>query len=555
MPDRPPKNRFTNGRVFIVCLLLAIHAVLGIQTIRFLSPTYDEPVHLAAGYSFLKTGDYRMNAFANAPLAQLWAALPQLIIKPLLPVQHPYWEDIGRYSYPFADLFLYQNRVDAEKLLNASRYMILLLSLLLGIAVYRFARELSGEGAALCALFLWCFAPFFLANATLVTTDMALTLSFFAAIYFFRRFWAMRGDTGKIPVLNALLAGASIGCAMASKHSAIVLFPILAGIMLYDVATGRITLRRPLVKMCAVFCAAYAVLLLAYGFHPLSSYYWLGLKKVMAEVGGGRSTFLMGHYSTRGWRYYFPAVFILKTPLPLLLLLAAALSFKRMWSRDRVLFLLWPSAVYFAAGCLSSVQIGHRHILPVYPFLLVWVSGLYPCVRSRALMIVGALLFIWYGAGTMRIHPWHISYFNEIVGSPDNGYRYLTDSNVDWGQGLKELARYLREQKVTGIYLCYFGTGDPHYYGIAYRPIGFVDNMNCGLRDGDPVDFGCQPRVLFVISATNAQATYYADKNIFAWLKRLRPERIIAHSLLVYDIGSNPEQYRKFREIFTPKGK
>jgi hypothetical protein len=349
--------------------------------------------------------------------------------------------------------------------------------------------------------------------------------------------------------------GISIGCALASKHSAVALLLVFAGIAASDVIAGGLVVRRPVFELAGVACAVYAVLMAVYGFHswPVTMYYLPGLKKVMAEVAAGRSAFLMGHYSIEGWRWYFPVVFVLKTPLPLLLLLAVTATVKKLWTRERVLFLLWPAAFYFAASCMSHVQIGHRHILPVYPFLLVWISGLYPYVQNRMRVAAALILLVWYGAGTTGIHPWHLSYFNELIGSPDNGYRYLTDSNVDWGQGLKELAKYLKEQKVTGIYLDYFGTGDPHYYGIAYRPIGFIDNMSPGCRDGDDVDFAKQPRVLFAISATNAQATYYRDKDIFAWLKTMKPERVIAHSILVYDLSGHPEQYRQFKMMFEGK--
>jgi hypothetical protein len=264
----------------------------------------------------------------------------------------------------------------------------------------------------------------------------------------------------------------------------------------------------------------------------------------------------MGRYSVEGWKYYFPVVFILKTPLPLLLLLAATAFIRPLWTKERLLFVAWPAALFFLMSCFSKVQIGHRHILPVYPFLIVWVAAMGPLLRDgRIVRVAGAALLLWYCAGTIKVHPWYLSYFNELVGATDNGYRYLTDSNVDWGQGLKALGAYLKSEKVAGIYLDYFGTGDPHYYGIAYRPLGFVDNISYpwaqGHGDGDPVDFSRQPKTLFAISATNLQATYYADKNVFAWLKGVRPERIIAHSILVYDLGADPDKYRALRMMLA----
>lgn len=543
-------QRRVTGHLAVVVLLCAVHLALGWSAIKVLSPTYDEPVHLAAGYSFLKTGDYRMDSFAHAPFAQLWAALPQLVIKPLLPVQHPYWNEIGRYSYPFADLFLYKNRIDAEKILNSGRAMVLLLSLALGLAIYLFSRELFGGGAALGALFLWSFAPFFLANGTLVTTDLALTLFYFLSLYLFWQWWNSSRRNGGVSPLWTLLLGGSIGCALVSKHSAVALFPVMGGILLHYVAGERARVRRPVIEITVLGLSVVFMLLLVYRFSPLSEYYLPGMKKVMGEVAGGRSAFLMGDYSTSGWVCYFPVVFLLKTPLPLLLLLAVTPFVRRLWRRETILFLLWPAVLFFLISCCSTVQIGHRHILPVYPFLIVWASGLYPLMKEKKIFVAaGIILMAWYAGSTLRVRPWYVSYFNELAGTGDKGYTYLTDSNVDWGQGLKALAGYLKEQNVSGIYLSYFGTGDPHYYGIAYRPVGFVDNigfpLTSGHRDGDPVDFTRQPRVLFAISATNLQATYYADKKVFAWLKEIPPEAVIAHSILVYDLSRHPEQYRK----------
>jgi hypothetical protein len=154
-----------------------------------------------------------------------------------------------------------------------------------------------------------------------------------------------------------------------------------------------------------------------------------------------------------------------------------------------------------------------------------------------------------------RAHPWYISYFNEFISSPDEGYRYLTDSNLDWGQGLKELGKYLKSEGSGGIYLCYFGTGDPAYYGIRYRPIGFIDGISPPYteheRTGDIIDFDSQKKVFFAISATNLQATYYADKNAFAFLKSVKPRKIVANSIFVYDLAANPQVYEKFKEFIN----
>ncbi|HWR98209.1 MAG TPA: hypothetical protein VN317_07270, partial [Candidatus Methanoperedens sp.] len=269
--------------------------------------------------------------------------------------------------------------------------------------------------------------------------------------------------------------------------------------------------------------------------------------------------FLMGRHSTQGWLSYFPLLLLLKTPLPFLALAVAAAASRRLRTREALAFLALPAAVYFAAACLSRLQIGHRYILPIYPFLIVGASALF--ARSsdaasrpvpRKVKALAAVLLAWYLVGTVRVHPWHLSYVNEVVGSQDRAYRYFTDSNVDWGQGLKELAGYLRQERIDGVYLCYFGSADPGYYGIRYLPVRFFDGLTpeyaAAVRRGDP-SVAALPRTVLAISATNLQATYYPDKQAFSFLRDVTPSAIVAHSILVYDLDRHPAQRRAFRDM------
>ncbi|MEW6042364.1 MAG: hypothetical protein AB1633_12670, partial [Elusimicrobiota bacterium] len=149
----------------------------------------------------------------------------------------------------------------------------------------------------------------------------------------------------------------------------------------------------------------------------------------------------------------------------------------------------------------------------------------------------------------VSIHPWHISYFNEFTGGSSNGYKFLTDSNVDWGQGLKELSK-----KYKTLFMCYFGTGDPHYYGIKYLPVGFVSNLKPQERQGDLIKPAKGEKVLFAVSATNLQATYFADKKIFFFLSSIKPE-IVAYSILVYDLTDKNRALSRLAQIYALDGR
>ena len=546
-----------NLRLSCVLILIAAHIFLGLRAIRVQSPTYDEPVHFAAGWSYLKVNDYRYNTQDHPPFAKMWAALPLLFLNPALPIQHPYWSNIRAQQYPFSNLFMYRNRVDPEKMLNLGRFMILLLSAALGLMIFVVSNEMFGPLSGILALALWCFLPASLANGTLVTTDTALSLFYFTSIYLFKLIQKDH-ETGKKAVWGKIaLFGASLGLLFASKYSAIGILPVIGVLLAYlylEKARPAAETARDLLIGAVI---AFAVLLLVYRFNALGDYFLFGLKKVISGINSGRSSFLLGQYSTTGWIYYFPVTFLLKTPAALLTLAAAALFFKRSWSREQVLYLIFPAAAFFAMSCISKVQIGHRHILAVYPFLIVWVSGLASYVSRNYLKYALAGLVALSAVSGVRANPWYISYFNEFVTEPDGGYKYLTDSNLDWGQGLKALGIYLKEENIEGIYFCYFGTGDPSYYGIKYVPIGFIDGISRPYTDnervGDKIDISKFKKRYFAVSATNLQATYYADKNVFAFLRAVKPVKVVAHSIFVYDLDSEPGLYGKFMKFLGQK--
>jgi len=282
-------------------------------------------------------------------------------------------------------------------------------------------------------------------------------------------------------------------------------------------------------------------------------------------LGGGRSSFLLGQYSTTGWKHYFLTTFLVKTPIPLVIFTLIAflvIIYNKKWNSDEMLFLLIPAGIYFLLASFSKTQIGHRHILIAYPFLIVLASGVLrpvTLILSEAkwkglIFLIIPCLLIWYIFTNIKVHPWYISYFNEFIGGPQNGYNCLTDSNLDWGQGLKELGKYLNREKIRYVYLCYFGTGDPHYYNIKYVPIGFIDNLTIKERTGDSITVSKDDRIIFAISATNLKSTYYADKQQFGWLEKYKPVKVIAYSILVYDLTDNPEGLKELSKTLNIVG-
>ena len=274
-----------------------------------------------------------------------------------------------------------------------------------------------------------------------------------------------------------------------------------------------------------------------------------------------RGSFLLGNYSNTGFRSYFFNVFLLKTPLPALLLIIAALVLsllrcvKKRWVP---IFLLVPAGLYFLVAMTSHLNLGIRHLLPIYPFLYVLAGGLVleldrwrRTARIAALLVMVGVIavssrivfFPAHGLKWQIVAPHYLAYFNELAGGPANGFRELADSNLDWGQDLENLKLWLVAHDIKDpIYLCYFGMADPSFYQIAYY------NMPGGCLFVPKQGFDVlKPGGIIAISATNLQGVYLSPEEQDAW------RQILKHSVLVDTVGYSIFIY-KFLPGFDGKG-
>jgi hypothetical protein len=266
--------------------------------------------------------------------------------------------------------------------------------------------------------------------------------------------------------------------------------------------------------------------------------YLSGLEIQRQTVGKGLPAFLNGQISHEGgWWYYYLYAFAIKTPIPFLMILGLSLwiwvrSSPRLKSLHGA-FLLVPAALVFAAfSALDQVNIGLRYVLPAFPFLMVLagaVASHKPGGKSLGWLIVCPLL-IWYGYENLSIHPHYLAYFNQFAGGPRNGYRHLVDSNLDWGQDLREVRKYMDKEGIDSIKLSYFGTADPGRYGIRYEALpSFVPliprSAPCReIRKGD----------LVAVSATNLYPLYVDLGPLAASLREMSPVGRAGYSILIY---------------------
>ncbi|MDY7041024.1 MAG: glycosyltransferase family 39 protein, partial [Chloroflexota bacterium] len=564
-------NRSRNINIIAVGLL-GLMCVLMVSSARLKSPTMDEQNHIARGYAYLRTGDLRLN-LDHPPLVNSLSAAPLLLLPNLeLPTDNPTWEHA--HVIAFATQFLWHANHNPDQILLLARLPIILLAILLGCFVFRWATELHGPLAGLLALFLYVFDPNILAHARLATTDLGVTCFLFIAVYCFWR-WLDRPTRSRLAA-----AGLTLGLALASKYSALVLIPILPLIGLTHVLVSRrgegqsntSFVQRAWKLAVAVGLAsvlAGVVVWAVYGFElrPLvegalsvpAPTYVRGLQGLFRHSEIGHPAFLCGHYFSTGRWDYFPIAFAIKTPLPTLILLGISLVLtvkRRAWRSAYPLLL--PVLVYLTTSFSGqALNIGYRHILPLLPFLLVFASGVAhshvgserspgECPRAvrgrlpRTLCYL--LLVLWSLVASVRIYPDYLAYFNELVGGPDEGWRYLVDSNLDWGQDLKGLQRYAERTGIEEMYLSWFGSTYPDAYGydIPHRLLPSYIYYP-GQVTGVPFNPLRPAPGVYAISATNLQGVYFSDPDLFAWFRERQPVAKIGYSIFIYEVGSQGE--------------
>jgi hypothetical protein len=267
--------------------------------------------------------------------------------------------------------------------------------------------------------------------------------------------------------------------------------------------------------------------------------YLVGLESNERHDRHGHNAYLLGEVRERGgWWYYFPVAFAVKAPDALLLALFAALILAARWlarpgliERLRAAPFAWfvllaPIAFYSVLALRSHINIGVRHLLPVWPLLIVAVSAAAVGAGSRfAVRALIALLVTVHAAEAIAIYPHHLSYFNAIAGGPSRGDRYLLDSNIDWGQDLKFLRRWQREHGDPPICLAYFGTADAAYYGVPHNGIPFTWEAD-------------KRAALDCVGAISVTLLHdlYLKPGAYRWLRDMQPMGRAGYSIRLYDL-------------------
>lgn len=532
-----------------------------------LSLTADEPVHMAQGYVYWTRGDFRFQpAVAQPPLPDLLAGAGLLLQPGPLPEELPGWLDNDLSSFIRAFVRWYGPALEAATFV--ARFPITMVALLGGALIYRWSRERFGRKGGLLALALFAFDPNILAHAGLATTDMLIAVWGFAGVYAAVR-WSRRGS-----VLWGGASGAALGLALGSKTSGF--FPLAVIGLLFALnaleesfhirATSGGALLRAWMRWAGRLALVAGIALLTlwalYRFEvrpipgspvpiPLATHL-LTWRALQAHISEGHIAFLKGEVSYTGWWYYYPLTFLLKTPLPTLgILLAAIVTLMcqkpRRWWRERE---LWAYPLLYSIAALSStIDIGYRYLLVALPFLYVLAGRLATTLEMKhgirntryvlrtPYSVLSVACLAWLVTGTVLVYPHYLAYFNELAGGPTGGHRYLVDSNLDWGQSFKALRAYLDEHGFDEVYLGYYTYTDPALYGIRYRPIAPAPEAPPIL----PSRFDPAPGV-YVIGATTLQGVMVVDQDVYDWFRHREPLARPGLALFVYRVEPHEER-------------
>ncbi|EKE15845.1 MAG: 4-amino-4-deoxy-L-arabinose transferase [uncultured bacterium] len=589
----------------IMAAIIIFFLVVSILNAKNDGITYDEVAHIPAGYSYLTQHEMRLNP-EHPPLLKNLSAIPLLFLDINFNTTQDFWtkDNVADNQWNAGRNLLYHSGNDADKIIFWSRIPLIILSLALGLFIFFWTKKISTTTAAFMAFILFSFSPNVLGHNHLVTTDVGIAAFIVFAFYFFIKF--IKNPSWK----NVLWAGIFLGLLQLAKFSAVMTFPILFLLTIFYPFFKKEQIERAKIKILGeyifkgilVFVISLVMVWALYYFNTYNmpkeqidnaiNYYFhfddpniktiyarkilfaineypllqpmgeylFGVMRVFQRVAGGNVTYFMHNVSSKASKAYFPLVFLIKEPLPILFLtLFSLIAFFRntiiafyaatkksssenldifsKFVRHRLTEITMFTFVilYSATSIFGNLNIGFRHLFPLIPFVYILVAKKISDFQKEHTnkrvftLLMTIILCLWLIVETLISYPYYISYFNQTVGGPKNGYEYVTDSNADWGQDIKRLQEYLNQHpEIEKIRVNYFGGGDAEYYLGEDRIISWWDTKR-------PIENGW-----YAISVLFIQESLYDQKKSseenYNWLKKYTPIAQIGTSILIYHI-------------------
>ncbi len=586
----------------IALIIVAVALVLAITSVWNDTPIVDEIPHIGAGYSYVAKLDHRLNP-EHPPLAKDLAGLSLKIygINDGPAFESRFWQKDINGQWEFGRKLIFNSGNDPMRVSRFAKMPMLIFFIISAIIVFAWARQISGYFAASMALFLFALSPTVLAHARFVTTDVPALFGVLLSSYFFIHY--LKNKNKK----NLAAAGIAFGIAELTKFSLFLLVPFfLALSIIYALLnfkekkilhTTYYILHTILIIVIGYVFVVWPVYVLHTWNYPpelqhqhtenmLSTYgtrsiaetviylsdkpiirglaeYGLGLLMVTQRSVGGNTTYFMGEIRNWAWPQYFPIVYFIKEPLSFWLLLTIAFlyfgakikitNYKlqitkiRDWSRNNFekLFMLAWILLYWFVSIRSNLNIGVRHLMPVYGFTFILLAGVLvkitTLINSKKILTTYYLLlttlFGWYLYENLSVYPYYLTYFNQVAGGPSGGYRYVVDSNLDWGQDLKRLTDWVENPPAGGninkISLDYFGWSDQTYFlkeKLVWISSGKYKNANEFLLDNPDGGY-------IAVSASFYMGSFEKPETSYAWLENYKPVTVIGNSIFVWYIS------------------
>ena len=544
---------FSKTHILILIVLCGIGIGRIVSTYHVFNQTADEPLHIARGLEWLTKGTYTF--VHHPPLGPILYA-----VGPFIDGVRIQWMGDKHID---GNRILYHNGAYFRNL-SLARMGTLVFFLMATIVVWIWTRELFGQPAAAFAALIFTTLPLVLAHSGLATTDMAICATLTLTLYFFCQWLQKRS------IRWAALFGAAAGLTVLSKFSALLFLPVgILTISFLHLLYEPKNLKRTHLYFYSILkglgiAAVVAMVVIWAGYRfslgtlsgdlnffynrmessltnlPLLTQILHNVKDLRIipapELGSGIISVLQ--QNTKGQAYYFlgrsrgvswmffPVVFVVKSTIPFLILAAggAVLAAKKgIVNRDwRIVAPLVAAVAIFISVLPSRINIGLRHILPVFPLLSIGagfaLSWLYQKrKRWRLASAAATVLLLWHIASGVLCHPDYLAYFNELANRhPEH---IVVDSDLDWGQDLARLAEVLKEKKVTNFSLAYFGSADIYRHGLPK----FQE-----LEPREPTT-GWVAVSLFKLKATNR----------YRWLSAYKPVASAGKSIWLYYIPPN----------------
>lgn len=457
--------KFNN--IFLAFLFTAFVTV-GVLSVQSISITYDEAFHFQYGLQMMHGNTERTGIFGDSNMPILaFNALPFRVGELLLPD--------GVVKNFLMDF-------------NTARYVTIIFSAFVGLLIYHWARSLYGLAAAIFSLIFYLFDPNIIAHSQLITTDIyaaGVTLLVFYCLWRFAR---------ERTIFNGVLLAFALGFSQLAKYSTIVLLPLaVISLVIYDLASSEFsitTIKKFLIRYAGYFVVAVVVITLMinvgfffnhtltpFGKYKFRSDWFRGLKDGypvlhtvpvpfpypyldgldwmrQTEVGGKNSgtIYLLGKLNKQGFPGYYIVAALLKFPISTQIAAVAALAlyFSRPVTRrnffSNEVFMFVPILFFFIYfNFLFRTQIGIRYYLVIFPLMCVFMGSLFGNWREFGLVqkTAGITLVVYLVLSIASYYPFYLTYFNEIVWDRNQAYRYLADSNIDWGQSNEAVRQYL----------------------------------------------------------------------------------------------------------------